>query len=469
MDAQHSDQGLFPRDNELRFPLAVSQKPPTPWKSLVDGSEPIVLYQSSSAIFDCDVVQSDLLSRGWVFQEVVLTPANLFCTNGQMWWSCAHASLSQTFPLRSVAEINQAIIDTEYFDSRLSFFDSIRYMKSKIQGRAQGPQTAQSWAASWHSILSCYAATSVTFGDDRLVALMGISDLFRSLYAEQLGEVEYHSGLWSTNILPQLMWTNTSWRLKPSSGKRQPPVKTAKHTIPTWSPLKNLGGLHTSMSFPSGTVLLPNRIISMDTSQLAGDAFGRAADWKGCQMHLKGVLVNISLSTPICSGEEHGECHNRAHPTGHPEVPVDITWHDADLQKEALASLAPDNQFQGLAISVNLYNASEKVVFFAIYGIILKLSSGREDADTPQGGRRWMRCGSFRNPGSGPYGNNFVDGHNECHQKVIKYENAFQIAQKYGIRLELPENSTVGEWNEAKRDWRQRHLHDPELEDICII
>lgn len=54
-------------------------------------------------------------------------------------------------------------------------------------------------------------------------------------------------------------------------------------------------------------------------------------------------------------------------------------------------------------------------------------------------------------------------------KRSSKYENAFQIAQKYGIRLELPEDSNVGGWNETKRCWRQRHLHDPELEDICII
>lgn len=182
---------------------------------------------------------------------------------------------------------------------------------------------------------------------------------YSDLYAEQLGEAEYHSGLWSTNILPQLMWTSTSWRLEPSSAKRQPPVKTgAKHTIPTWSPLKNLEGLHTTMSFPSGAVLRPNRVISMDISQLAHDAFGRAANWKGCQMRLQGVLVNMSLNTPICSGEDHGENYDRAHPTGHLEVPVDITWDDADSQKEALASSAPDNQLQGLTIFMHLYNVS---------------------------------------------------------------------------------------------------------------
>lgn len=42
-----------------------------------------------------------------------------------------HASLPQTLPLCSVAEINQAIIVTEYFDSQLSFLDGTRYMKSE--------------------------------------------------------------------------------------------------------------------------------------------------------------------------------------------------------------------------------------------------------------------------------------------------------------------------------------------------
>lgn len=196
-----------------------------------------------------------------------------------MWWSCAHASRSDTFPIQD--------------DRQKRFIDKVQEKKTAMMGRIERTEPTKGWM----SVLHGYTPTTLTFDDDRLVALNGLSSFFRSLYPNQLKNAEYHSGLWSTDIMKQLPWQRLPEEHDPPAR-----VPSSEYLIPSWSPLKDIGRRSNTPTYrlylnPNPMFLdismLPNRFVSMDTSSL--DQFGRATSWKGCQMHLKGVLVHINL------------------------------------------------------------------------------------------------------------------------------------------------------------------------------
>lgn len=148
-----------------------------------------------------------------------------------------------------------------------------------------------------------------------------------------------------------------------------------------------------------------------------------------------------------------------AHAIGHAQAHVTISWDNAEEQ--TLAVSATDPQLQALTICADHRRFASSEVDFLLRGMVLRPFNTQVRPGSPQYTRRWVRCGSFQGIVKTYGGLNA----NQAQNEVVKYENAFQITQKYGVSWELgnPEDDKH-EWR-----WRQRHLHDPELEDICIV
>lgn len=109
--ARNSDEGLFPTQANIS-PLAMRT---------VIGEVKVVLWDDPKERFTEAVIYSMLLSRGWVYQKVLFTPANVFYTPDEMWWSCSDATYSGMF---------SAGILVEYNDGRpVHFIDDLRHRK----------------------------------------------------------------------------------------------------------------------------------------------------------------------------------------------------------------------------------------------------------------------------------------------------------------------------------------------------
>lgn len=430
VDGRHSDHGLFAKQREPLL-VAVSQK------HLASGSDPLVVYRYPGTSFEKEVVDSRLLSRGWVYQEIHLAAANLYCTDAQMRWSCAHTSVSEAFPIH---------------DDREKVTDRIQESKNAMMGHKETSRPIESWM----SVLHRYASTTTTYDGDRLIALKGLSDLFRSLYPEKLGNAEYHSGLWSTDMIKQLWW---SWYRSDEEGDPpgwQPNVTT--YRIPSWSPLKDVGRRSTGLSLYSDwglpdPLMLPNRFVSMNTSHL--DEFGRATSWEACEIHLQGVLVDM---TPPTTPYDFEGLRSMAHPAGHPNARVVIGLDNSEEQD--LFHSAPGYQLRALTIGV--LRASLDTPFL-LFGILLRLFDAQPHSKSPRPTGRWVRCGHFKAEIFHVFGGCSAS---QAREEVVAYENAFQLTRKYGVKWELesPEEDDSDTWS-----WRQKHLHDPELEDIYIV
>lgn len=93
LDSENSDGRLFPEEQEFFAPVVRDSL--DPHGQYEQGSRLVGFLSDSDAEFEKQVLSSELLSRGWVYQEVILAPANLFCTSQQMWWLCHTIRSSQ--------------------------------------------------------------------------------------------------------------------------------------------------------------------------------------------------------------------------------------------------------------------------------------------------------------------------------------------------------------------------------------
>lgn len=366
LNGSNSDGGLFPKQQRVLVP--VLRKFTAPQASRIFPklrydveSTSTVLCEIAHYQFNEAILESQLLSRGWVFQEVLLTPANLFCTSEQMWWSCSHATFSHTFPRgRPVAWSS---------DGKKLEADELRAKKQAIMA----PDDCKDPIKAWMQALQYYTRTSVTFENDRLPAISGIANMFRALFPAVFRDASYHSGVWSIELVRQLGWHRIPIHAIPASSFSTDDY----YYMPSWSPASYRGPLDQYGVWTAD--VLPIEFVRLDTS--AVDSFGRASEAEHSVLHLRGVPVAMSL------GSEHrGEWE--AWPTGHPNVKVYVSW-DNLLEVELARAAATPAPYKALALYC--FPDSEN-----LQGLLLRPLHDSKIDNGDDTCNRWVRCGWFR-------------------------------------------------------------------------
>jgi len=121
-----------------------------------------------------DLERHRLLGRGWTFQERLLATRTAHFTSSELMWEC-----NQGF----MCECGSAQLDGSL---------------SLLRRALQAPNEASSH---WKKIVRAYSARSFTSARDRLVALDGVTHLFKDL-----GWGSYSFGLWEKDIVGQMLW-----------------------------------------------------------------------------------------------------------------------------------------------------------------------------------------------------------------------------------------------------------------------
>lgn len=273
----NSEAGLIPAKRDILLPIV---------PDMAGRGTARILWENPFDRFEEEIISSELLSRGWVYQEVLLMPANLFCTAEEMWWSCSHTTGPETFPRGAV---RKSILSTPSTEAIL-----IKPFRELFTERRKALMAHQALNAidAWMKILQYYPATSVTFSSDRLVAIAGIANLIKAQYPTQLKNAIYHSGIWFSPKDPfslnQLLWS------------RRPEDKIALHTyavsnpnlIPSWSPV-NINGrvefVGTDLAKDELCIWLPEFVSvgggygdNLDKSGLLSDNVGTFYIYAGC-------------------------------------------------------------------------------------------------------------------------------------------------------------------------------------------
>ena len=157
-------------------------------------------------------------------QERWLSPRVLHYGRDQLLWECRELDACETYPdglpkplrdFRSGFKIDPEVLKPlEYWrqdDNTESHPDSVHL-------------------GTWDSIVRKYSVTSLTKGEDKLVAISGIAKRMQGLLDD-----EYLAGLWRKDLPGQLLWWVDNGDLVPESPTELPPARPRPYRAPSWS------------------------------------------------------------------------------------------------------------------------------------------------------------------------------------------------------------------------------------------
>ena len=181
---------------------------------------------------------SELEKRAWVMQELLLAPRILYVHERQLFWECFEQKACETFPhglpesikttqregksLLAASHPHQTIMshtktnvhylreDHQDQESRAdqcatelsSLSDSQASEDSLDSASYSSSENSHNYAAKlWQATVTAYMACSLTRASDKLLALSGVAQALQWAM-----DSEYVAGLWTRNIVPQLLW-----------------------------------------------------------------------------------------------------------------------------------------------------------------------------------------------------------------------------------------------------------------------
>ncbi|KAH8733001.1 heterokaryon incompatibility protein-domain-containing protein [Phaeosphaeriaceae sp. PMI808] len=228
-DSSDSTHGAFrKRDPEDIVPVSYL---PTDNSPLFRRKSWVVVPEN---LWDRELLQSHLYTRGWVFQERMLSPRILHFAKKQIFWDCPLLSACETLPAGLPQPMDSAAGPDRHWRSRLQ--------ESEDSQEPLVGANDQSMGAFWKTAVQKYTSCDLTKGVDKLIAMWGIAKLVRDAV-----DVEYGKGLFEENLEDQLAWRveNCHMKERPSESK----VDKLARDIPSWS-----------WASMDGTILVPDRL-----------------------------------------------------------------------------------------------------------------------------------------------------------------------------------------------------------------
>lgn len=173
------------------------------------------------------IVETPLHSRAWVYQERALAPRILHFACAELFWECNHKRASETFPdglpKEYVLPKHKSLLDAYLLQMKVippspreALVDATslgRFLGTFIYEDENSPLD---W---WTQIVEDYSSTRLTYATDKLVAISALAETFAhnfkdkylGLFAGQPVEhfptnLTYLAGLWSDQLLEQLLW-----------------------------------------------------------------------------------------------------------------------------------------------------------------------------------------------------------------------------------------------------------------------
>lgn len=149
----------------------------------------------------------DLLHRGWVYQEVLLSSRTLYFLAKEIMWRCREYTVCQC-----------ARYDFDEVGKDCPGLMITTGRTGKIYYSERGCQ--QLTSGNWANIVKQYSAKDLTYPEDRLPALAGI--------AEEYGHITgwtYICGLWQEDLRETFGWGRNSFNL----------ARRPDSSVPTWS------------------------------------------------------------------------------------------------------------------------------------------------------------------------------------------------------------------------------------------
>ncbi|KAH9209450.1 heterokaryon incompatibility protein-domain-containing protein, partial [Leptodontidium sp. 2 PMI_412] len=156
-------------------------------------------------------IQGPLNDRAWTFQERLLSPAVLHFTDDGIYWECKSICVND-----SGARLNCNVeLKAIYAPEEWSFGGGEKY------------ESASGFENVWSGIVENYCKRTLTFPQDKLVALSGIAQRY-----QVRTNGKYVAGLWENKLMRWLLWQRSktaAWGLQ-VFGQR-----SSVYRAPSWS------------------------------------------------------------------------------------------------------------------------------------------------------------------------------------------------------------------------------------------
>lgn len=214
-----------------------------------------------------------LNTRGWVFQERALSPRIVHFTKDKVYWECWSLQASEVFP--------GGLLDDEDTSSGDFNFDKSIGIHPEI---FDVPQIK----CRWGELVGAYSPTSLSFAEDRLLAISALAKRFCS--AMRMDPSEYLSGMWRDDLPQSLVWTQS--RIPGRSGPAATGIDLQMRYAPSWS----WASLMVSVRIPDlyeYTIISTTEIVNIDIARRSENPFDGT---NFCRLRLRG---------PICKFRRH--------------------------------------------------------------------------------------------------------------------------------------------------------------------
>jgi hypothetical protein len=151
-------------------------------------------------------INEPLNTRGWTFQERLLSPRNVVFYKDQISWDCTSTLINSNGPLNPLINYN---VDSP---GRYSDYIAINEHAFSIEATER-----YKYMAYWRTLIEFYSRRELTNTNDKLKAIVGLAQLIKSKTGDQ-----YMAGLWRSDIQIQLLWYTDDPSSKRSGDFRAP-------------------------------------------------------------------------------------------------------------------------------------------------------------------------------------------------------------------------------------------------------
>jgi hypothetical protein len=171
-------------------------------------------YLLREGTWEYGVLDAELNKRGWIVQEMCLSPRTIHFGLERLFWECRQ---KRSFSVIQNGLNSELLIPQYRFsgESRKNWRESTEEAQS---GYLLGTTNLNDVYKAWHLLRDIYVGTLVTYEKDKLVALSGIARSFQQLLGDQ-----YLAGLWRRTLVYDLLWSVPK------------PRKRTAYRAPSWS------------------------------------------------------------------------------------------------------------------------------------------------------------------------------------------------------------------------------------------
>lgn len=216
-----------------------------------------------------------LNTRGWVFQERALSPRIVHFAEDKVFWECWSLNASEVFP-EGLPDEEQTYwnVPDFNFNKRIGIDPAIFDIR-QIKWR-------------WVELVESYSLTSLSFAEDRLLAISALAKRFCS--AMRMDPSEYLAGMWRDELPQSLIWRQH--RISGRSGPTANGLNLEMRYAPSWSWASPM----VSVSIPDFHFypnIVTTEIVNIDLARRSESLFD-GTDF--CRLRLRG---------PICKARRH--------------------------------------------------------------------------------------------------------------------------------------------------------------------